>query len=99
MMLLFASSIKMIIIQTPSPFLKCGKINFDYLPRRGRGESEKLKKRSGSMVQEQVFLKGGMSESRGNCLKYLKMGWNRTERRGHKDFKKGGASWVKEWVP
>ena len=22
-----------------------------------------------------------------NCLKYLKKGWNRTEGRGHKDFK------------
>ena len=26
----------------------------------------------------------------GNCLKYLKRVWNRTEGRGHKDFKKGG---------
>ena len=24
-----------------------------------------------------------------NCLKYLKRRWNRTEGRGHKDFKKG----------
>ena len=30
---------------------------FDYLPRRG--ESEKIKKGGGSMVQRQVFLKGG----------------------------------------
>ena len=36
-----------------------------------------------------------MCEGGGNCLKYLKRGWNRTEGRGHKDFKKGGASWVK----
>ena len=28
---------------------------------------------------------------RGNCLKYLKRGWNRTEGRGHKYFKKGGG--------
>ena len=26
----------------------------------------------------------------GNCLKYLKMGWNRKEGKGNKDFKKGG---------
>ena len=26
----------------------------------------------------------------GNCLKYLKRGWNRTEGRRQKDFKKGG---------
>ena len=32
-------------------------IYFDYLPRRG-GETEKLKKGRGSMVQGQVFLKG-----------------------------------------
>ena len=25
----------------------------------------------------------------GNCLKYLKRGWNRAEGRGHKDFQKG----------
>ena len=27
----------------------------------------------------------------GNCLKYLKMGWNRKEGKGNKDFKKGGG--------
>ena len=37
-------------LDPPSPL-------FDYLPRRG--ESEKLKKGGGSMVQRQVFLKGG----------------------------------------
>ena len=26
----------------------------------------------------------------GDCLKYLKRGWNRTEERGHKDYKKEG---------
>ena len=26
----------------------------------------------------------------GNCLKYLKRGWNRIEGRGNKDFKNGG---------
>ena len=31
-----------------------------------------------------------MREGGGNCLKYLKKRWNRTEGRGHKDFKKGG---------
>ena len=30
-----------------------------------------------------------MCEGGGNCLKYLKRGWNRTEGREHKDFKKG----------
>ena len=25
----------------------------------------------------------------GNCLKYIKRGWNRKEGRGNKDFKKG----------
>ena len=27
----------------------------------------------------------------GNCLKYLKRGWNRKEGKGYKDFKKGGG--------
>ena len=31
-----------------------------------------------------------MCEGGGNCLKYLKRGWDRKEGRGHKDFKKGG---------
>ena len=30
-----------------------------------------------------------MREGGGKCLKYLKRGWNRTEGREHKDFKKG----------
>ena len=30
-----------------------------------------------------------MREGGGNCLKYLKRGWNREEGRGNKDFKKG----------
>ena len=34
----------------------------------------------------------------GDCVKYLKRGWNRKERRGNKDFKMG-ARWVKGWVP
>ena len=29
-----------------------------------------------------------MCEGRGNCLKYLKRGWNRKERKANKDFKK-----------
>ena len=40
-----------------------------------------------------------MHEGEGNCIKYLKRGWNRTESRGHKDLKKGGTRWVKGWVP
>ena len=32
----------------------------------------------------------GLSEGWGNCLKYLKRGWNRKEGRGNKDFKKRG---------
>ena len=43
---------------THTHFLKWGEVNFDYLPRRGR-ESENFKKGVGSMVQGQVFLKGG----------------------------------------
>ena len=31
-----------------------------------------------------------MREGERNCLKYLKRGWNRTEGRGHKDYKKEG---------
>ena len=31
-----------------------------------------------------------MHEGGGNCLIYLKSGWNRKEKRGHKNFKKGG---------
>ena len=31
-----------------------------------------------------------LREGGGNCLKYLKRGWNRTEGRGHKDYKKEG---------
>ena len=30
-----------------------------------------------------------MREGGGNCVKYLKRGWNRKEGRGNKDFKKG----------
>ena len=46
-MLLFAFSIKMIIVWTPSPppphsFLNERRVNFDYFPWRGK--SEKLKK-------------------------------------------------------
>ena len=33
-----------------------------------------------------------MREGGGNCLKYLKRGWNRKEWRGNKDFKKGGQA-------
>ena len=41
-MLLFASSIKMIIVWSPAPLLKVEEVNFHYLPQRGK--SEKLKK-------------------------------------------------------
>ena len=30
----------------------------------------------------------GLCEGRGNCLKYLKRGWNKKEGRGNRDFKK-----------
>ena len=52
----------------PLPFLKWrvrwagggGKrVNFNYLRRREEGESEKLRKVGGSMVQGLVILKGG----------------------------------------
>ena len=36
-----------------------------------------------------------MPEDGGDCVKYLKRGWNRKEGRGTKNFKKRGASWVK----
>ena len=36
-----------------------------------------------------------MHEGGGNCLKYLKRGWNRKEGRGSKDFKKGGQGGAK----
>ena len=40
----------------------------------------------------------GLHEGWGNCLKYLKRGWNKEEGTGKKDFKKE-VSWVKGWVP
>ena len=36
----------------------------------------------------------GLREGGGNCLKYLKRGWNEKEGMRNKTFKKG-ASWVK----
>ena len=33
-----------------------------------------------------------MHEGRGNCLKYLKRRWSRTEGRGNKDLKKEGQA-------
>ena len=39
-----------------------------------------------------------LREGRGNCLKHLKRGCDRKEKRGNKNFKKGGASWGKQWV-
>ena len=33
-----------------------------------------------------------LREGGGNCLKYLKRGWNRKGGRRHKDFKKGGQA-------
>ena len=43
------------------PFLKKGGggVNFNYLPGRGGGWIWKIKKGGGSMLQGQVFLKGG----------------------------------------
>ena len=40
----------------------------------------------------QIWAGGGsLCEGRGNCLKYLKSGWNRKERSGNKNFKKLGG--------
>ena len=33
----------------------------------------------------------GLHEGGGNCVKYLKRGWNRKEGRRNKDFKRGGG--------
>ena len=38
----------------------------------------------GLIMAREIFVRVGW-----DCLKYLKRGWNRTERRGHIDFKKG----------
>ena len=49
-----------VLLARTLPLLKwrgVGEVNFNYLT--WRGESEKLKKRGGSMVQGQVLLKGG----------------------------------------
>ena len=46
----------------------------------------------------QIRAVGGLRDGGGNCLKYLRRQWNRKEVRGNKDLKKGGTSWVKEWV-
>ena len=58
--LVFLITIVYNIVRIPPPpppnFKAGGGVNFDYLPRR-RGESEKLEKGSGSMVQGQVLLK------------------------------------------
>ena len=32
-----------------------------------------------------------LHEDGGNCLKYLKRGWNRKEGKGNKDFTRGGG--------
>ena len=32
----------------------------------------------------------GLREGGGNCVKYLKRGWNRKDGKGNKDLKKGG---------
>ena len=32
----------------------------------------------------------GLCKAEGNCLKYLKRGWNRKDRWENKDFKEGG---------
>ena len=39
----------------------------------------------------------GLCEGGGNCLKYLKRGWNRKDGKGNNDLKKGGKlgqGWV-----
>ena len=43
---------------------------------------------------------GFLHESEGNCLKYLKRGWNRKKWCGNKNFKKGRQAGLKGgWVP
>ena len=37
--------------------------------------------------------KKGVSKGGGDCLNYLKRGWNRKEGRGNKYLKKGGGGW------
>ena len=37
-----------------------------------------------------------MREGGGNCLKYLKMGWNRKGVKGNKDFKKRGGGKLRQ---
>ena len=39
----------------------------------------------------------GLRESGGNCLKYLKRGWDRKDGRGNKDFKKGASAGSRSW--
>ena len=41
---------------------------------------------------------GGICVRVGEALKYIKRGWNRTERKRRKDFE-NWANWVKQWVP
>ena len=38
----------------------------------------------GRIMAREIFVRVGW-----DCLKYFKRGWNRTEGRGHRDFKKG----------
>ena len=57
---LISFNILLIIVQTPPPppfFKDGGRVNFNYLPQRGG--PWKIRKRGRSIVQEQVFLKGG----------------------------------------
>ena len=49
------------------PLFKGGEVNFDYLPQRENLKN--LKKGSGSMVQGQAFLKGGLTLFLFNFLK------------------------------
>ena len=52
------------------------------------------------MSKNEPVAVGGCVRMGGDCLKYLKRGWNKKEGRGNKDFEKvGGASWVKGLVP
>ena len=47
---------------------------------------------------DQIRAGGVLREVRGNCLKYLKRGWNRKEGRGNKVFKKGGGGKLSQGV-
>ena len=60
MMLLLASSIKMIIVWSPAPLLKEEEVNFHYLPQRGKSEKQKKGSMNGAGA-------GLLKERAGGC--------------------------------